>query len=178
MNYINNKLVTIAASILFFVSCSCIGFAQRNNVSPMYKLYTGIEYNGEEELLLKTSDSSYVYSSKWTGIEIGIWKQKNDSLLLFPKMHVYDNHCEKYNGFLPEYSIDSTLVGYFIPYRLYVSCGKDEIKDCTLEHYHLENKEYVFCIISREPLHNRNIKATKKEKKIMNARRLYGGNFF
>lgn len=178
MKYKSIKLATIGASILFFASCSGIGFVQRNNVSPMYTLYTGIEFNGEEELLLKASGNSYVYSSKWAGTEIGIWKRRKDSLFLFPQMHVYENHCEKYNGFLPEYSIDSSLVGYSIPYRLYISCGKDEIKDYTLEHYHLENKEFVFCVISREPLSNRNIKATKKEKKTMEMRRSLGGEFF
>ena len=150
-------------------------------MSPMYKLYTGIDYNAEQELLLKTSDKSYVFSAKWMGTEIGTWERRLDSLFLFPQVYVYDNNkrCEVYNGVPFEYSTDTfpSLTSYSVPYRLYIFYEKDKIKDCTLEHHHLIEKG-IWYIIENEPLQNRNIKAIKREKKIMEMRRLFGGEFF
>lgn len=145
----------------------------------MYRLYTEIEYNDEQELLLKTSDKSYVFSAKWMGIEIGTWERRQDSLFLFPQVYVYDNckRYEIYNGFPHEYFIDTSLVSHLVPYRLYISYEEDIIKDCTLEHHRLIEKGGWY-IVDNEPLQDRNIKATKKEKKIIEMRRLFGGEFF
>lgn len=171
MKYTNTKLLnllTIVTCFPWLYSCCGTSFFHKKdtNMSPMYKLYTSIEYNDEQELLLVTSDKSYVFRAKWMGLEIGTWERKYDSLFLFPQVYVYDDNkrCEFYNGFPFEYSTDTSLVSYFVPYRLYICCGEDKIKDYTLEHHHLTEKG-IWYIVENEPLQDRNIKATKKEKK-------------
>lgn len=181
MKFTSDRIIksTITTTCIFlFFSCNNSSLV-RSSKSPVYKLYTAIEYNREEELFLKLTDSSYVFRAKYMALEIGKWKQCKDSLFLFPQMYVYDDYsgCEKYNGVPHEYSIDNDLEDYHVPYRLYLPCGKDKIKDCTLEHHHLIDKG-IWYIIEPFPLQDKNIKATKKEKRIMEMRRLYGGNFF
>ena len=181
MKFTNNKNIKttiIMTCILLFFSCNNSSL-MKSSKSSVYKLYTVIEYNREEELLLKLTDSSYVFRAKYMALEIGKWKRHKDSLFLFPYVYVYDDYsgCEKYNGVPHEYSISDNLENYYIPYRLYLPCGKDMIKDYTLEHHHLIDKG-IWYIIEAFPLQDKKIKTSKKEKQIMNARRLYGGNFF
>lgn len=152
--------------------------------SPVLDLYSYIEYNREKELLLRMPSKSYIYYEKYYGIEIGNWQRKEDSLFLYPKMYINDdlNKCKKIDRMPLEYFIDTSLVNFSTPFRLFIYINKNKIVDYTLEHYHvedlLEDEDSVYLQEIHEPLIRREIKATKIEKDVMMRRWLYGGSFF
>jgi len=185
INIINiHKYVLLGVVAVLSFSCrSTQIITSGRNDSPVCELYTWIEYNREKELLLRIPDSTYMYYEKYLGIEIGLWKRVKDSLFLYPQIYIHDSHeeCEKFGKIPPEYDMDSSFANITIPYRLYIYAKKEEIKDCTLEHFHIENKidEDDFYVQEiRTPLKKRMIKSLKEEKRVMKRRHLYGENFF
>ncbi len=173
------KHLAIGVCVHFFYSCGGSGFVTSKCVrSPVLELYTGIGYNMEMELLLRHSDKSYIYHTKFLGMEIGTWKRVKDSLFLYPQMYVTDDHdgCEMYKGLPWEYPVDTLDIN--IPYRLYIYDGKDNIVDHTLAHFHIESDPRDDYYYTSTPLRKRKIQATREEKDVLKCRRLYGGRFF
>lgn len=138
--------------------------------SPVLELYSYIEYNREKELLLRMSSKSYIYYDKYSGVELGKWQRKDDSLFLYPRIHVDSD--------LGRCKIFDTLRDY----RLYIYTDKNNITERTIEHFHLDDMfdgedDWMLQEI-HAPLTRRKIKATKIEKDVMMRRWLYGGSFF
>ncbi|MBR4713775.1 MAG: hypothetical protein IKP27_08890 [Paludibacteraceae bacterium] len=184
MKYINIKLIKFLVLGFFvsqFFSCrKSSAYFINGSQSPVYEFYSAIEFNREMDLLLRIPDRSYVFRAKFMGVEIGKWKVKKDSLFLYPKMNVNEGNdtCLIYNGYPYEYYIDDSLcVDPHIPYRLYISDGKNMIKDHTLEHFHFADS-VAWYIIEPYPMKKRKIKATREEKNVLRCRRLYGCGFF
>lgn len=186
MNRSHNIIVKIGVAIaLVALSFSCHSprmIKAKIRQSPVLELYTKIAYNREKELLLRMPSKGYVYYEKYYGIEIGKWKRKEDSLFLYPKMHINDNlnNCEKVDNVL--YFGNPSFGKSPIPFRLYIYTDKNNITERTVEHFHLEEmfdgEDDSFWHEIHAPLTRRKIKATKIEKSVMTARWLYGERFF
>ena len=165
-----SKLIILITMAQFLLSCS--------SQSEFFRLYSESTYNNDIDLILRTSDSSYVYSNtlrtNWAcNKEIGYWKETIDTLFLFPKVMIYNDSCTKYNPNNTVYATlrNDSIIEKSINYRVYLKGRDGKIKDHTIE-YHFPNDSNAFSWNENFPLQRRKILQSKREKSVLYSRKV------
>ena len=134
--------------------------------SKIYSLYIGSQFKNDYSMLLYTVDSTYVYSHRIFG-EYGKYQIKGDTLFLNPKYIFTRNNAVPYDCMVSDYFGQEKKC---VDRRVYI-IGRDYIKDITLPYFFV-NDSLARSFNEEIPLMKVKIKQTKKEKSILNSRKV------
>ena len=129
-------------------------------------MYIGSEFQNDYSILFYTVDSTYVYRHQIFG-EYGKYQIKRDTLFLYPNYTFTKSLSVPYDCMVSDYFGQEKKC---VDRRVYI-IGRDYIKDITLPYFFV-NDSLARSFNEENPLMKVKIKQTKKEKNILNSRKV------